>query len=166
MLELGRGNVKMSIKDGRGVLVAGLTLIVMMTIAGTPPRAQQKPVSVAVYKSPTCGCCSKWVDHMRAQGFDLKVQDVEDMGSVKASFGVPRDLGSCHTALVGGYVLEGHVPADVIKRLLSDKPKVTGIAVPGMPVGSPGMEVPGRRADSYNIVSFDRAGQKAIYDRR
>ena len=140
-------------------------LVVTITLAGSSSRAQQKPPSATVYKTATCGCCTKWVDHMRARGFDVKVQDVDDIGRVKATHGVPPELSSCHTTLVGGYVIEGHVPADVVKRLLRERPKVAGLAVPGMPVGSPGMEQPGRR-DPYAIVSFDRAGQRKIYERR
>ena len=140
-------------------------LLVTITLAGSSSRAQQKPPSATVYKTATCGCCTKWVDHMRAQGFDVKVHDVDDIGGVKAKLGVPLELGSCHTAVVGGYVIEGHVPADVVKRLLRERPKVAGLAVPGMPVSSPGMEQPGRR-DPYAIVSFDRAGQRKIYERR
>lgn len=157
----------MSFMGSRGCRLAA-ALVVTMTVAGSAPRAQQKPqkpLTVSVYKTATCGCCSKWVDHMRAQGFDVKVQDVDDIRSVKATHGVPPELSSCHTTLVGGYVIEGHVPADVVKRLLRERPKVAGLAVPGMPVGSPGMEQPGRQ-DSYAIVSFDRAGQRKIYERR
>ena len=140
-------------------------LVLTVTVAGSSSRAQQRPPSATVYKTATCGCCAKWVDHMRAQGFVVKVHDVDDIGSVKAKFGVPRELGSCHTAVVGGYVIEGHVPADAVKRLLRERPKVAGLAVPGMPVGSPGMEQPGRQ-DPYAIVSFDQAGQRRIYERR
>lgn len=128
-------------------------------------RAQQAATSVTVYKSPTCGCCSKWVDHMRANGFQMTAHNVDDIAAVKAKHGVPAEAGSCHTSLVGGYVIEGHVPADAVKRLLAERPTVTGIAVPGMPAGSPGMEVAGRR-DPYSIVSFDRTGQIKVYERR
>ena len=160
----------MSFMEGRGCRLAAV-LVVTMTLAGSAPRAQQKPQkpqkppTVSVYKTATCGCCAKWVDHVRAQGFDVKVQDVDDIGRVKATHGVPRELSSCHTMLVGGYVIEGHVPADVVKRLLRERPKIAGLAVPGMPVGSPGMEQGGRR-DPYAIVSFDQAGQTKIYERR
>jgi hypothetical protein len=145
------------------VLAAALTLS-----SGTAPRVQQMPAakpSVTVYKSPTCGCCSKWVDHMRTNGFDVKALDVEDIDTVKRTYGVPPALGSCHTSLVGGYVVEGHVPADAVTRLLRERPKVAGLAVPGMPVGSPGMEVAGHR-DPYSIVSFEKTGKYAIYERR
>lgn len=152
---------------GSGGCRLAAALVVTMTVAGSAPRAQQKPQkpTVSVYKTATCGCCSKWVDHMRAQGFDVKVQDVGDVGPVKVTHGVPEELSSCHTALVGGYVIEGHVPADAVKRLLRERPKVAGLAVPGMPLGSPGMEQGGRR-DPYAIVSFDKAGQRKIYERR
>jgi hypothetical protein len=129
------------------------------------PQGSALP-AVAVYKSPTCGCCSKWIDHMRANGFVVTAHDVDDVASVKAKHGVPDAAGSCHTSLVGGYVVEGHVPADAVKRMLREKPPIAGIAVPGMPVGSPGMEVPGRAADSYAIVSFDKSGKQAVYERK
>src|SRR5215218_9306717 len=119
-------------------------------------RAQGAAPMVTVYKSPTCGCCSKWIEHMRSNGFEVKSTDVEDVSSIKAANGVPREAESCHTALVGGYVLEGHVPADSVKRLLSEKPKVAGLAVPGMPMGSPGMEVPSGQVQHYDVVSFTK----------
>lgn len=144
-------------------LAALLAGIVAITV-GSSPRAQTAR-SVTVYKSPTCGCCSSWVEHMRANGFEIVAHDVDDIDAEKKKHGVPADLGSCHTALVGGYVVEGHVPADVVKRLLAERPKVAGIAVPGMPMGAPGMEVPGRR-DPYTIVSFDQTGQSKVYERR
>jgi hypothetical protein len=139
-------------------------LAAAFAVAATAPRAQQAP-SVMVYKTATCGCCSKWVDHMRAQGFQVKTEDVDNISRVKETHGVPSAIGSCHTSLVGGYVIEGHVPGDAVHRLLREKPKVTGIAVPGMPAGSPGMEVPGRK-DAYNILTFDKSGQTAVFEKR
>ena len=127
--------------------------------------AQQKPV-VSVFKTPTCGCCSKWVDHMKASGFDVKVQDVDDISPVKTKLGVAPEISSCHTAQVGGYVIEGHVPAAAVQRLLKEKPKVVGLAVPGMPAGSPGMEVPGGHQEPYAILTFDKAGKTSVYERR
>ncbi len=129
-------------------------------------RAQTAAPMVTVYKSPTCGCCSKWIEHMRSNGFEVKSTDVEDVSSIKTANGVPPEAGSCHTALVGGYVLEGHVPADSVKRLLSEKPKVAGLAVPGMPIGSPGMEVPSGQVQRYDVVSFTRGGPTTVFDRR
>jgi hypothetical protein len=118
----------------RGVAAAAAVVVspaLLRAAAGTP---------MLVYKDPNCGCCHNWVEIMQTSGFDVSVKDTGDMASIKKRYKVGRNLASCHTALVGGYVVEGHVPADVIRKLLSDKPKVLGIAVPGMPVGSPGME--------------------------
>ena len=101
-----------------------------MTIAissGTAPLAQRTTPKVTTYKSPTCGCCSKWVDHMRASGFEVTATNVEDMAAVKQKYGVPDKAGSCHTSVVGDYVIEGHVPADVVKRLLAERPKLAGL---------------------------------------
>lgn len=131
--------------------------------AQTPPAAA---APVAVYKSATCGCCAKWNDHMRTAGFTVNSTDLPDVAAVKDKHGVPAALRSCHTAIVGGYVIEGHVPADVIKKLLRERPAVVGIAAPGMPTGSPGMEVEGRPADSYNVMSFDKSGATKVYASR
>jgi len=130
-----------------------------------PSGAQDALPSVTVYKSPTCGCCSKWIEHMKAQGFDVKSTDQTDVTPIKTQYGVPADAQSCHTALVGGYVLEGHVPASAVKKLLNEKPKVVGLAVPGMPVGSPGMEVPSGQVEAYNVVAFDKAGKQTVYEK-
>lgn len=117
---------------------------------------------VTMYKDPNCGCCGKWAEHMRANGFRVKEIASTQMAAVKREAGVPQALGSCHTARVGGYVVEGHVPAADIKRMLADKPKVVGISAPGMPQGSPGMEGP-YPADRYEVVSFDREGRRAVF---
>lgn len=117
---------------------------------------------VTVYKSPTCGCCTKWVEHLEQSGFEVKTYDVRDVVSYKVRMGVPPTLGSCHTALVDGYVIEGHVPADDIKRLLTQRPRVSGLAVPGMPVGSPGMEQ-GNRRDRYDVLSFTEDGATEVF---
>ncbi len=149
-------------------LAVVLTVAVALSGGHAAPRAQQEASAkpeVTVYKSPTCGCCSKWVDHMRASGFAVKTVDVEDVSAVKRTHGVPPRVGSCHTALVDGYVVEGHVPADAVARLLRERPDVAGLAVPGMPIGSPGMEV-GDRRDPYSIFSFDKTGRFVVYERR
>ncbi len=119
---------------------------------------------MVVYKSPTCGCCKKWVEHMQKNGFDVKVHEQHNVAPVKDKLGVPKRLRSCHTAKVGGYVVEGHVPADVVKRLLEEKPEVVGIAVPGMPMGSPGME--GFRKDPYDIITFSSTGRMSVFASR
>jgi hypothetical protein len=106
------------------------------------------------------------VGHLRAAGFEVKDQNVDALGPIKQRFGVPAALQSCHTAVVDPYVIEGHVPADLIQRLLRERPAVVGLAVPGMPVGAPGMEAPGRPAERYDVLTFDRSGRTAVFARR
>lgn len=122
--------------------------------------------SVTVYKTPTCGCCSAWVEHMRANGFELDVQDVErsELIERKEALGVEPGLSSCHTATVNDYVIEGHVPAADVRRLLETSPDVVGIAVPGMPAGSPGMDY-GQKSESYEVVTFDDSGESGVFAR-
>ncbi len=120
--------------------------------------------TLVVYKSPSCGCCANWVDHMIDAGFRVEVHDTEEVDDRKREYGVPRELVSCHTARIGGYVIEGHVPADLVSRLLRERPSVTGLAVPGMPAGSPGMEGP--PPERYDIVSFGPAGRRTVYATR
>jgi hypothetical protein len=127
--------------------------------------AQAKATEMTVYKSPTCGCCGKWIDHMKAAGFQVKVVDMDDLTEIKQASGVPMKLRTCHTAVVSGYAIEGHVPADVVKKLLAEKPAATGIAVPGMPIGSPGMEV-GNQKDSYEVFLFDKSGKTSVYAKK
>jgi hypothetical protein len=148
----------------RGLWIAGaaLTTVVLVQLSSS---AQQKP-TLSVFKTATCGCCSKWVDHMKANGFDVAVQDVADISAVKEKLGVAPEIGSCHTAQVGGYVIEGHVPAASVQRLLKEKPKVAGLAVPGMPAGSPGMEVPGGHQEPFAILTFDKSGKTNVFERK
>ena len=135
---------------------AVLTLAGRRVLAG---EATVAPTPITIYKSPTCGCCAKWVDHMRAAGFATTVRDTPDMDPVKRREGVPKDLESCHTALVGAYVVEGHVPAADVLRLLRERPAgVRGVAAPGMPAGSPGMEM-GGQVDRYEVIAFHRDGK-------
>lgn len=117
--------------------------------------------AMTVYKSPACGCCAKWVEHVEKHGFVVKVVNVDDIMAVKAKAGVPDALASCHTTMVGGYVVEGHVPAADIKKLLAQKPKAKGIAVPGMPAGSPGMESAGSKPYQTLLVKAD--GSTALF---
>jgi hypothetical protein len=125
--------------------------------------AQGKPL-VEVWKSPTCGCCKDWVAHLEAHGFVVKVSDVGNTG-MRGRLGVPAALGSCHTALVGGYAIEGHVPARDIQRLLAERPSAVGLAVPGMPIGSPGMDGPeyGSRRDRYDVLLLRKDGSTAVF---
>jgi len=131
-----------------------------------PTLEAQAPVrTMTVYKDPNCGCCEEWVAHVRKAGFTVTVRDTADMESVKSSMGVPAGLGSCHTARVGTYTIEGHVPADLIVKLLKEQPVARGLAVPGMPMGSPGMEQGGRK-DAYDVLLFDKAGKSRVYASR
>jgi hypothetical protein len=129
--------------------------------ADAPAEARADLPTVLVYKTPTCGCCNGWVEHMRAAGFTVDARDVTDIMSVKVDAGVPGAMSSCHTAIVDGYVVEGHVPADQIERLLADRPDIVGIAVPGMPTGSPGME--GRTPEPYQVLSIGRDGSAGVF---
>lgn len=123
--------------------------------------APDAPV-VDVYKSPSCGCCSKWIDHLKANGFAVRSHDTDNVAQHKARLGVPPGYGSCHTAEVGGFVIEGHVPAKEIKRLLKEKPRARGLVVPAMPAGSPGMEA-GGRMDPYDVFLVNRDGSTRTY---
>lgn len=121
--------------------------------------------TVVVYKTPTCGCCSNWVDHVREAGFAVVTHDLNDLTEIKREMGVPAGRVSCHTATVRGYTIEGHVPADLIQKLINESPRgVKGLAVPGMPMGSPGME--GIVSQQYDVLSFDQAGNVSVYARR
>lgn len=150
------------------ILGAGFALFgrkALAVISGhRSPVTGHAPIPMAVYSDPNCGCCGKWVTLMGAAGFQTSVQHTTDMAAIKKRYGIPAALASCHTALVGGYKVEGHVPADLIKKMLTDKPKIAGIAVGGMVVGSPGMEGP--NPQPYDVVSFDANGKTAIYARR
>lgn len=119
--------------------------------------------AVSMFKLNGCGCCDLWAEHLRKNGFAVSVQALPDLTPVRVKYGIPNVFGTCHTALVEGYAIEGHVPAVDIQRLLRMKPKVAGLAVPGMPAGSPGMEGP--RSDPYDVLAFDRHGGTQIYAR-
>lgn len=131
--------------------------------AQRPGPAAPKPALLAVYKTATCGCCAKWVEHMKQNGFTVHVTDLNDLSAIKTKHGVPSSAQSCHTAVVNGYVVEGHVPAADVKRMLKEKPAIAGIALPGMPAGSPGMEVPGIQSPGYQVLSFDKQGATRVY---
>jgi hypothetical protein len=138
-------------------LVTGLAACALLAYSRRL-RAQDLP-RIVVSKDPTCGCCTGWVDHLRQAGFTADVIETSEINRVKVRLGVPQDLVSCHTAEIGGYVIEGHVPADTIKRLLAEKPAGKGLAVAGMPMGSPGMEMDGMAPDTYEVVLFGHSGQ-------
>lgn len=142
--------------------------------AAATPEAQSQPANaspvaalpeVLVHKDPNCGCCNHWIEHLREAGFQVRVSDEVDMGAVKQRVGVPFGKGSCHTAEVGGYFVEGHVPAEDIKRLLAQKPEAKGLTVPGMPLGSPGMEVPDGTVQPYTVELVQQDGSTVPFSR-
>jgi len=126
-----------------------------------PVRLLAATPKIQVFKTPTCGCCGNWVKHLRTNGFEVAVKDVPDTGEYRLKYGVPEKLLSCHTGVVEGYALEGHVPAAEIHRLLDERPRAKGLAVPGMPMGSPGME--GSMSQAYSVVLFDSEGRTSVY---
>lgn len=119
--------------------------------------------TMVVYRTPTCGCCGDWIAHVEENGYTVKVENVQNLTPLKSRYNVPRTLQSCHTAVVDGYVIEGHVPAADIERLLTERPDVAGLAVPGMPAGSPGMEVAGAAAQPFDVLTFDTTGVTEIF---
>jgi len=142
-------------------LIAALVISVYLGFGITNKTAIAE--EIMVYKSPTCGCCNKWVKHLEKEGFSVKTKDYRDMKPIKKTFGVKPEFQSCHTAKVGKYFIEGHVSASDIKKLLKEKPDIKGLAVPGMPMGSPGME--GDRKDDYNVLAIDKKNKAAIYSK-
>lgn len=137
-----------------------MALAVAVLVPQTAARVQPMP-TIDVYKTPTCGCCSKWVEHLRSNGFAVRTTNLDTLDDVKARHAVPSRVQSCHTGLVDGYVIEGHVPASDIQALLQKRPPIVGLAVPGMPVGSPGMEGPNARP--YDVVTFDKQGRTGVF---
>jgi hypothetical protein len=158
--------------NSSGILVAALCVVgltgaaVYVAQAERQPAGQaSSPTAMVVYKTPTCGCCSLWVEHMRKAGFEVDARDVTqtELDAIKAKHNVPASMQSCHTGLIGGYAIEGHIPAAEVRRFLTEKPAVAGLAVPGMPLGSPGMEVPGAKARPYSVLTFDRDGRTQVF---
>lgn len=139
-------------------IAIALTIFLATT---TSVQAANLPDAI-MYRDPACTCCGNWMKHMQSQGFKVKNVPTADMIAFKQKQGITDELASCHTAIIDGYAIEGHVPSDDIKRLLAEKPDVKGIAVPGMPVGTPGMEM-GNKKDSYAVVSFDKQGQTKVF---
>jgi len=137
-----------------------LTVVSLMAVA-CGQKAQTGP-EIIVYKSPSCSCCTQWTSYLRDNGFRVTVNAVDEVDSVRRQFGVPAPLAACHTARVGGYSIVGHVPVAAIQRLLKERPAIDGLAVPGMPVGSPGMER-GTSREAYDVMTFDAHGQTSVY---
>ncbi len=150
------------------ILIVSLLLVLLSTLpACENPQytaLNQSPSdAISVYKTPTCGCCTKWVDHLREKGFTVETHDQPSLTALKQEHGIPRGAEACHTALVDGYVIEGHVPAREIARLLEERPDVRGLVVPGMPLGSPGMEAD--RTEPYSVLAFDDTGRVSTFAR-
>lgn len=135
----------------------------MQTQAADVGTAPADAPTVMVYKAPTCGCCEGWVEHLRENGWEVTVEDRNDIDQLKDLLGIPVRLRSCHTAQIGDYLVEGHVPASDIRRLLEENPRVAGLTAPGMPIGSPGMEIPGRAPDAYDVLAFDGNGRTSVF---
>ena len=151
--------------DRRGFLAASLvgaaTLVARRASAAMPLRTDVTRPPVTVYKDASCGCCKKWIEHMQASGFTVDAHDSADMDAVKDHYGVPSGVRSCHTALVGNYVVEGHVPAADVDRMLKEQPKAAGLSVPGMVMGSPGME--GSMSRPYTVLAFQKTGATTTF---
>jgi len=140
----------------RLAILLAVSAITVSAVSAVPPALPE----MTVYKTPTCRCCSKWVDHVKAAGFTVKTVDQPDLSELRADVGVTKALSSCHTALVGGYVIEGHVPAADIQRLLEEKPKIVGLAAPGMPGAGPGMDT---NKNPYDVLAFDASGKTTVW---
>ncbi len=143
-------------------LAAIASLSTALAFAAEPRQGKSALPQMTVYKDPNCRCCTAWADHLRKHAFTVTTKDTSGLAQIRNSARVPAGHRSCHTAFVNGYVIEGHVPAEDIKRLLAEKPKVAGLAVGGMPVGSPGMEV-GNRKDAYDVIAFNRDGTTRVF---
>ena len=147
--------------DRRRLLLAAPALLLMAGCAQAAP-----PLDLVVYKTPWCGCCRGWITHMTRAGFKPTVHEVEDLTPIREKHGVPFNLSSCHTGLIGGYAVEGHVPPADVLRLLKERPKAIGLTVPGMPIGSPGMESPNGATDAYaTLLLLDRSGKTRVFAR-
>lgn len=143
----------------RAPLMAGILVAAAVMLSPLQAMATE----IVMYKSPNCGCCSDWADSLRKEGFTVVENQREDMEQVKASYGVPDKLSSCHTATVDGYIIEGHVPAADVKRLLDEKPEIVGLTAPGMPMNSPGMQAPGLPPKNYDVLAFDKDGKATLF---
>lgn len=147
----------------RRLLIGIAVFAAFIPITAAAPAALSVAFSplITVYKDPDCGCCKAWVEYLRKHGYRVDAKETGDLNTIKTNLGVPRSLVSCHTALVGGYVIEGHVPAEDIARLLKTKPSIAGLAVPGMPSGSPGMD--GAPPVHYQVIAFTRTGKASVF---
>lgn len=150
------------------VVLTGMVVLASVITAWThrEANADSKKTArpeVVVYKSATCGCCKKWVEHLKENSFQVSSENVDDLNAVKKKYGIKENIQSCHTAIIGRYIVEGHVPAQDIKRMLREQPGIKGISAPGMPLGSPGMEA--KTSKPFNVLSFDKSGKTEIYSK-
>lgn len=152
-------------KQGRTLSSVVAALAMLTGMAACQDASAAAPVMI-VYATPSCGCCNGWVEHMRESGFEVRVVHQDDLSAIRDEHHVPAALRSCHIGIVDGYAVEGHVPADAVRRLLAQRPQVLGIAVPGMPAGSPGMEQPNGYREPYEVYTFDASGPKAVFELR
>jgi hypothetical protein len=147
--------------------IIGLLAGILLAACGTPASEQatdnQTARTILVYQSPTCGCCNNWVSYMEEQGYTVTVEEVMDLTAIKAEHQVPTNFQSCHTALIDGYVIEGHVPAADIERLLTERPAVVGIGVPGSSISAPGMEIEGAAPQPFDVIMFDETGTTEVF---
>jgi hypothetical protein len=143
----------------RAAALAGVTLMAARTVAALPPATR-----ITVYKDPQCGCCTNWNAAMRKAGFEIDVRDTPNIAAIKSSLGVPTALASCHTGVVAGYLFEGHVPPDLVQKVLRERPALVGLFVPGMPSGSPGMESPS--PERYDVIALGRDQRQSVYASR
>ena len=159
------GEKKIMIK--RSVILFVLPFLILSACTTTPDEqagaVNDSGKFIEVYRSPTWGCCGDWITYVEKNGYTVAVKDTNDLSAVKAQYKVPPTLQSCHTAIVDGYIIEGHVPIEDIERLLADKPEITGLAVPGMPIGSPGMEVAGAESQPFDVIAFDKSGNMEVF---
>ncbi len=146
------------------VLVGTLLLAIAAVFLFVAPQSSSGATKMVVYQDPNCGCCSKWIEHIEAAGIEVEVRNSSNMQQIKLQYGVSRSLQSCHTGLIDGYIVEGHVPAEDVLRMLDERPEIKGLSVPGMPIGSPGMEQgPPANYQAYDVVAFDGAGSLSQY---
>ncbi len=152
-------------KNKTSIFFLAITGIFLLASSQAGAEPAQTAAQITVYKDKSCVCCDTWVDHLRAEGFEVIAKNHTNMPEIKANFGVSRNLQSCHTAVVDGYVVEGHVPAADIKRMLREKPDVLGLTAPGMPQKSPGMQPEGLPPKDYDVLSFDHKGKVELFQR-
>ena len=150
---------------GLALIIAAIAVFALGPEPAATAAAALPDAAIHVVKSRSCGCCGQWVDHLNRHAFSVTTEDVDDVSPFKQEAGITPTLASCHTAFVDGYVIEGHVPAEDIRRLLTEKPDALGLTVPGMPIGSPGMEIEGRPADTYEVLLMHRDGSTSVFAR-